>query len=252
MTSRLNDSVVVIDVGDAQGPADAPGGRRAARGRGRPVGQDALRDEHRLRRRLGRRRRDRQGDEAPRREPQPVVGRPLAGRQAAAGHERALALRASSARRRCPRSRSFDVGRPEGRGPLGRAGGEPAPGRRLAPERRVRAGDAQPHQEPGADDPPPAGLDDHQRPRGPLEGRPRRPGAARRAAALLRRRHRRRVHARRQAGAGRPARAPTASRSSTSRSCVALLEAHVRRGPARRPARTSSASPPSSWSPASR
>ena len=59
----------------------------------------------------------------------------------------------------------FDVAGAAGRGPLGGAGGEPAAGRRLAPERRVRARHAQPHEEPRADDPHPAGLDDHERPR---------------------------------------------------------------------------------------
>ena len=102
-------------------------------------------------------------------------------------------------------------GRPASRGPLGRAGGEPAPRGRLAPERGVRPGHAQPHEEPGADDPDPPGLDDHERDRRPLEGRARRPAPARRAAALLRRHHRRGVHAR--TGRRPSSRAPARTRS---------------------------------------
>ena len=102
VSNRLDDSVSVIDVATRKVVRPGPGRRRAPRRR-TDRGQDALRAEHVVRRHLGHRRRDAQGDEAPLRQPQPVVAGALARRPPPARHERALALRAGSASRRSPR-----------------------------------------------------------------------------------------------------------------------------------------------------
>ena len=94
-----------------------PVGRRAARRRDRSAGQDAVRARHLLRRRLGGRHRD----AARRRSASPRAaarGRgALARRQRGCSSPTRSRASASSARRRCPRSRC-STGRPAGRGPL--------------------------------------------------------------------------------------------------------------------------------------
>ena len=126
---------------------------------------DALRAEHRLRRRLRHRRGHGREIEAAAGEPLALVARPVAGRH------RMLVTNALSrfgGFRTAPRVRGDRARRRDGHGSAtGSRGarGQPAAGRGVAPERRVRARHAQPHEEPRADDPHPPGLDDHQRPR---------------------------------------------------------------------------------------